>query len=570
MGKVIINEHNANPTASKQSLSNESSNDSDSRSRIIISRSNSAAQDVGAKMNNKSKHVAESAKDESKPVVTKMEKPEAKKAEKPEAKKTQISKPALPANNKTVMRLGSGEKKPQTSGQVKIVETTKVSPKPKSKLDPELALLANRTSSAEKVRPAMHKTGRSISGMTSASVRRPGVASASVHAQTAANAVRSQSEQPKKEDLRFTKFKSVLIGIGAAVVVAVIGFACIGIFGSHKNMCTVLFESNGGSKVEAEEIVCGRTVKRPADPTKEGFEFQGWTYEGDEFDFDNTTLFKNSTLVAKWQAKEGVEIVKVTFDTDGGSAVQAIEMSKGGKLEHVAVPTKPGYVFEDWYLDDKPFDFDQPVEKDITLKATWTKQPANNNASNNSSTPTPVKVSDITLSNYNLTIEVGQSGTVSAKVLPSSANYNLSTISYSSDVATCDVNGKNNIVCTAKAGGTAKIRVRDTNSGVATILTVTVPMNDVPPVTEPENPSTSNPGSSGGTTTPGDDQSSSGGNSLSGGNTSSGDDGNTENPGNQGESTENPPEGSGNEEQKPTEPSGDGGGQDSTTDNNGA
>ncbi len=48
-----------------------------------------------------------------------------------------------------------------------------------------------------------------------------------------------------------------------ALVVAVIGGVLIGLF-SRKEVprCIVQFESNGGSKIESEEVVCGETVGR--------------------------------------------------------------------------------------------------------------------------------------------------------------------------------------------------------------------------------------------------------------------------------------------------------------------
>ncbi len=64
--------------------------------------------------------------------------------------------------------------------------------------------------------------------------------------------------------------------------------------------------------------------------------------------------------------------VKVSFDSDGGSAVQEQTIEKGAYAEEPAAPQKVGYTFEKWTLDGEEFKFDSmAVESDITLKAAW-------------------------------------------------------------------------------------------------------------------------------------------------------------------------------------------------------
>ena len=67
---------------------------------------------------------------------------------------------------------------------------------------------------------------------------------------------------------------------------------------------TVTFNTNGGSKVEAQKVEEGTKVQKPANPgkTEDGslYEFQSWCYEnGTEYNF-NTTINSNITLYAKW------------------------------------------------------------------------------------------------------------------------------------------------------------------------------------------------------------------------------------------------------------------------------
>lgn len=64
----------------------------------------------------------------------------------------------------------------------------------------------------------------------------------------------------------------------------------------------------------------------------------------------------------------------VTFDTQGGSAVDPVQVRRGGVLEQPEAPDRPGYIFEGWYLGDGKYDFGSRVSQDITLTAHWQAQ----------------------------------------------------------------------------------------------------------------------------------------------------------------------------------------------------
>jgi uncharacterized repeat protein (TIGR02543 family) len=66
--------------------------------------------------------------------------------------------------------------------------------------------------------------------------------------------------------------------------------------------------------------------------------------------------------------------VNVVFDTDGGSAVDTQKILRGQKAAAPTAPTKAGYIFDRWMDGSAAFDFANPVIKDITLTAKWTKR----------------------------------------------------------------------------------------------------------------------------------------------------------------------------------------------------
>lgn len=74
---------------------------------------------------------------------------------------------------------------------------------------------------------------------------------------------------------------------------------------------TVEFDSDGGSAVTAQTIEAGQQAVQPADPTKDGFEFKGWTLNGVAYDF-TTAVARNITLKAVWEVKQVTPTVTPT------------------------------------------------------------------------------------------------------------------------------------------------------------------------------------------------------------------------------------------------------------------
>ena len=64
----------------------------------------------------------------------------------------------------------------------------------------------------------------------------------------------------------------------------------------------------------------------------------------------------------------------VTFDSQGGSAVEAQTVKYGEKATKPADPTKANFTFDAWYEDAvavTKFDFDLPITSDWTVYAGW-------------------------------------------------------------------------------------------------------------------------------------------------------------------------------------------------------
>ena len=119
---------------------------------------------------------------------------------------------------------------------------------------------------------------------------------------------------------------------------------------------TVTFNSNGGSTVTSQSVRSGNKVTKPADPTKEGYTFDGWYTTNSlttEFDF-NTAIYSSRTLYAKWTENTTptptVTTYQITYDLVGGTVAKANPTSytKDTATFTLNNPTKSGYTFEGW------------------------------------------------------------------------------------------------------------------------------------------------------------------------------------------------------------------------------
>ncbi len=84
----------------------------------------------------------------------------------------------------------------------------------------------------------------------------------------------------------------------------------------------VTFNSNGGSAVASQTVENGKTVTRPDNPTRSGYEFEGW-YKDSTFktpyDFSTpvTWIYGNFTLYAKWvEHISGTTLAFVVYSED--------------------------------------------------------------------------------------------------------------------------------------------------------------------------------------------------------------------------------------------------------------
>ena len=75
--------------------------------------------------------------------------------------------------------------------------------------------------------------------------------------------------------------------------------ADVTLYAQWAQVYTVTFNSDGGSAVASQSVTSGGTATQPADPTKPGYTFAGWTLGGSAYNF-STPVTGNITLTASW------------------------------------------------------------------------------------------------------------------------------------------------------------------------------------------------------------------------------------------------------------------------------
>ena len=161
-----------------------------------------------------------------------------------------------------------------------------------------------------------------------------------------------------------------------AIIVLIIGIVCILLnFLSKKEEYTVSVDTTGGTTIANKVVKEGTTIGQLEVPKKDGYTFLYWTLDGKRCN-NSDEITKDIHLIAVWESDGSLEVTKykVTFNVDGGSSVESVEVEEENVLVKPADPKKEGYTFVEWQLDGIVFDFTTKITKDIELKAIWKKE----------------------------------------------------------------------------------------------------------------------------------------------------------------------------------------------------
>lgn len=111
-------------------------------------------------------------------------------------------------------------------------------------------------------------------------------------------------------------------------------------------------------------------------PEKKDYDFVGWMGTGLSNPTKEVTIEEGSLGDRRYLAVWTIKTYHVDFEDNGGTPVERQIVEIHEKATRPQDPTRDGYTFGGWYTDSKlsrSYDFDQPVEEDITLYAKWDK-----------------------------------------------------------------------------------------------------------------------------------------------------------------------------------------------------
>ena len=153
------------------------------------------------------------------------------------------------------------------------------------------------------------------------------------------------------------------------VVIIIVFLFVISIYASsqyYKGKYVISFETGTDEEILNKYVDRNSKVTVPKEPSKDGYVFVEWQYEGEKFDFD-TEIKKNIVLSAKWKK---LDYITISFDTGTDYKIDDVKIIKGSKVDELKTPQKQGYEFIGWYLNDTLYE-DQEIYEDSTLTAKY-------------------------------------------------------------------------------------------------------------------------------------------------------------------------------------------------------
>ena len=151
----------------------------------------------------------------------------------------------------------------------------------------------------------------------------------------------------------------------------------------------ILYVANGGTFFDGNETMQGVTdtdgiARLPLQPTREGYDFVGWSYDrdgNDPVDFTKAIVAGSghATVYAQWKQNNEKTVLYVANGgafADGNVAMEGVTDSNGVARQPLA-PTREGYTFTGWTYDaagTEPVDFTKPIQgggQHVTFFAQW-------------------------------------------------------------------------------------------------------------------------------------------------------------------------------------------------------
>lgn len=249
----------------------------------------------------------------------------------------------------------------------------------------------------------------------------------------------------------------------------------------------VKFDSNGGTPVESIKVKENKTIKKPTDPTKEGYTFAGWYYNDKLFDF-STKITKDMTLEAYWSEDSivlGTKNVSLLVGTE--KLIEILSLPDGVKKEDLIYSSSD----EEIATVDENGNIKAIKEGKVTITIK-TKDGKYTNKIEVNVTSEEVDIETFSIFGFS-SVAVGETVRLGISYEPDNAtNTHIKWTSSDPNIATIDANG----IVTGVAEGTVTITAETDNGKTATytisvyVYTPSTPSDPTPSTPTDPTPST--------------------------------------------------------------------------------
>ncbi len=115
------------------------------------------------------------------------------------------------------------------------------------------------------------------------------------------------------------------------------------------DVCTVTFNTDGGTSIAQTGVRRGEPVAKPSTPTRTGYTFVNWFLEGSNIAYDfSDNVYDDITLEAEWTTDLSTRPLKVHYiGNDGTTAQKEQTITGNGKLDANTFVRK-GYKLKEW------------------------------------------------------------------------------------------------------------------------------------------------------------------------------------------------------------------------------
>jgi len=130
---------------------------------------------------------------------------------------------------------------------------------------------------------------------------------------------------------------------------------------------TITFNTQTDQTVEPIHALKGNAIFAPeVELVREGYRFDGWTYEGELFQF-SLMSGKDIELTAKWS-----KYYTLSIDPAGGNYVSSITVAEGDEVVITEFPERDHYKLVGWLFNGAEFDTSSMPSSNIVITAVWT------------------------------------------------------------------------------------------------------------------------------------------------------------------------------------------------------